>query len=178
LGKFHAQLGKALTIEEINALQIANNPQAGLEKETEEDVARFLHDTAIPHPYKQLVKRLYEVFNETTSAACLGLCHNDSHHENILLNEGKLACIIDFGDSCRGDVHSEFARYVQDYPQYAEIIIRNYEQLSGQNLCRERILALTILETVDDLRTEYLKNGRMELIERLSPWLAAFTKDQ
>jgi Ser/Thr protein kinase RdoA (MazF antagonist) len=178
LGRFHAHLGKALTKEEIHELKIANNLQAALEKETEDDVEQFLHDSTIPRHYRQLVQRLYQVFDETKLSACFGLCHNDSHHENILLNEGKLSGIIDFGDAVFGDVHSEFARYVQDYPPYFEIIVKTYEKLSGTNLCRRRILALTILETVDELRTDYIANGRIELIDRLSPRFAEFITDK
>ncbi|MDO1449884.1 aminoglycoside phosphotransferase family protein [Rhodocytophaga aerolata] len=178
LGKFHALLGNALTMEEIGELKVTNRWQAALEKETEDDVKLFLHDASIPQPYKQLIKRLYKIQHETKVLAHFGLCHNDSHHENILLNEGKLAGIIDFGDSDFGDVHREFARYVQDYPHYVEIIVNTYEKLSGKTLCRRRMLAISLLEIVDDLRTEYIKNGRMELLDRLSLWFTELTLDR
>ncbi|GAA4450963.1 hypothetical protein GCM10023189_12350 [Nibrella saemangeumensis] len=80
--------------------------------------------------------------------------------------------MVDFGDADTGDVHREFTRYAQDYPDYAEFILMSYETLSGRKLSRPHIVALAIQDAVYDLREEYFGTGKIELIDQNSHWFS------
>lgn len=175
LGKFHAEFENALSKEEIQALGLEIDTSTDLHKQTKEEIEVFLNDTQIPEKYKIIVKQVCEVFEKTKTEASFGLCHNDSHHENIIIHKGKFACVIDFGDTGYGDIHNEFTRYVQDYPNYFEIIVKTYEKLSNKTLSRIRLIAQTILNAIDDIRTDYDKNGREEIMKQYINWFAKFT---
>lgn len=166
LGKFHFDLGYALTQEEIKQLRLKIDEAYHLEEETQEDIERFLADTTIDIEYKNVVATIYQTYQQTMQFVHLGLCHNDSHYENILVHHGKLSCVVDFGDTDFGDVHREFTRYFQDYPDYYELIVQTYENLSGRKLSRKRIIAQSILENLDDIPHHYTQDSFLGLWEK------------
>ncbi len=167
LGRFHADLQETLTEEEIFTLGIANSHSC-FDPEEMEDLERLVSNTSIAQHYRRAVEHIFEVFTSTDHYAFDKLCHNDSHFENILVHEGKLACVIDFGDADFGDVHREFTRYYQDFPAHLETVLQSYEAASGHTLSRKRIKARSILDIADELKDEYFESGRIGLIDR---WL-------
>jgi len=175
LGKFHAEFENALSKEEIQALGLEIDTSTDLHKQTKEEIEIFLNDTQIPEKYKIIIKQVCGVFEKNKTEASFGLCHNDSHHENIIIHKGKLACVIDFGDTEYGNIYNEFTRYVQDYPNYFEIIVETYEKLSNKKLSRTRLITQTVLNAVDDIRSDYDKDGREEIIKQYIHWFAKFT---
>ena len=89
--------------------------------------------------------------------------HNDSHHENIIIKDQKIAGIIDFGESKYGEVAKEFSRYIRDYPNYVEYIIRSYEKVSGNKLSRERLISNAFLSGLIDHIEGYRKGEESRL---------------
>ncbi|MFN7118048.1 MAG: aminoglycoside phosphotransferase family protein [Saprospiraceae bacterium] len=165
LAKFHYELGQTLSLEEAHDLGIFVNAASALEAETEADVKTFLMDVNIPKKYKAIVEAMYETYYSTQDQAFLTLCHNDAHPGNIIIHQGKLSGIIDFGDAEYGDIHIEFTRYAQDYPAHFDLIIKSYESLANITLSKKRIIAQAILEGIDDIRTEYLAQKRIAVLE-------------
>ncbi len=174
LGKFHADLGKSLTPNEIETIHLKINQDADFEKETQESVHVFLTDDNIPNNYKSIVEQVIEIFSKTKKDAVFGLSHNDSHHENILVNKGKFVSMVDFGDTEYGDIHAGLTRYIQDYPDYAEIVFSSYEKYSGNKLSRERLVAHTILNAVEDIRIDFQAGGNMMVLEEYLKWFEKF----
>lgn len=175
LGKFHAKFESALSPNEVKILGLEINTSTDLHSETKKEIEVFLNDAQIPEKYKKIVRQVSQLFEETRAEALFGLCHNDSHHENIIVRNGKLACMIDFGDTEYGNIYNEFTRYVQDYPDYFEIIVGTYERMSNRKLSRTRLIAQTVLNAVDDIRSDYDKDGREEIIKQYINWFAKFT---
>ncbi|GAA4409907.1 hypothetical protein GCM10023187_33860 [Nibrella viscosa] len=170
LGQFHYELGNTLTEPELIELALLNNKELEINEETDGDLLRFLDHPLIPETYQDLVLTIYHTILDTNAQSIFRFCHNDSHHENILLVNGQLACVIDFGDADFGDVHREFSRYVLDYPDYYDIIVRTYERLSNTRLSRQRIIALSIMDTLGDLFTGFFFSGKIDLLDRNAHW--------
>ncbi|MDM1549544.1 phosphotransferase [Empedobacter falsenii] len=175
LGKFHAEFEISLSKDEAKNLGLNIDISTGLHKEIKEELDVFLNDSQILEKYKEVVKQICKIFDETDSEALFGFCHNDSHHENIIIREGRLACVIDFGDTEYGSIYAEFTRYVKDYPDYFEIIVKTYEELSNKKLSRTRLIAQTILDAIDDIRTDYDQEGREKIMRQYVSWFAKFT---
>lgn len=171
LASFHANLINALNMGEIEELQLSVNLSDEEDEDAVEDLKLFQADVELAENYKEMAKLCYEIVQATASQAILGLCHNDSHHENILIQEGQLSCVIDFGDADFGDIHREFTRYFQDYPGYADLIIQNFEKQSGKKLSKKRILALTVLDALEELRSDFKEFGHVDWFEQFWPFL-------
>lgn len=102
----------------------------------------------------------------------LSLCHNDCNGSNILLHKNRLSAVIDFGDACVADVHTDFMYYAIDIPDAVEMIMLQFERLTRLKLSRERILVLSILELTDQFRQRITVSNR-KLINRLMRELAS-----
>ena len=165
LGRFHSSLQTTLREDKIIELGITNN-HSQFDAEEIEDLERFIGNTSVSLHYRQAIKYIFKIFASTNSYAFDRLCHNDTHFENILVYESKLACVVDFGDADFGDVHREFTRYYQDFPDYFEHIVHAYETDSGHNLSHQRIKTRAMLDIVDELKTEYFASGKIALIDR------------
>jgi len=92
----------------------------------------------------RLIKKAHKIYTESLHVSMSQLIHNDAHDKNILINESDVI-FIDFGDMLWRDVHYEFYRYVYDYPFYWELIVSDYENLSGRTLDKNRIIAISLL---------------------------------
>ncbi len=178
LGKFHYDFGKLLSQEEVKKIGMQVDVSTKLEDGVVDKVNKFLIDKKLPKKYIELAKDARNMFNSVSELAIFGFCHNDSHHENIIINNnGEFASVIDFGDTGWRDIYNEFTRYAQDYPDYFEIILKVYEDLSGNKLSRKRLLSLTILYSIGSIQKKYHKGNKElkeaeDMMEKYADWLS------
>lgn len=166
IGQLHATLHGLLNEAECSALGLHIDRDATLEAENEDDLARVLADQELPAALRDLAVLCFHTLQASQPAAIYAFCHNDSHHENILVHEGKLNGLVDFGDADHGDVHRDFGRYALDYPHYFETILRRYEAATGRRLSRKRILSRAFLEALEEIAYEYAGHKRQEAIHQ------------
>lgn len=168
LGIFHATLSTALTRQQAASLGIAVNGRRNLDAATQAEIAHLLGCRNTTNTRKHLVSMACTAYDATGNAAVFGFCHNDSHHENILVRDDTLAAVVDFGDAGWLDLHNEFARYALDYPAYFDTIIASYEKAGGPRLSRKRIVAIAILEAMEEMSAAQ----EVRMTQLLEPYMA------
>lgn len=159
LGNFHAELGQRINETMAREMGIQINMYKGLHPEVEEEYCKILTFTDIPNGWKTFAQKAKTVFDQTLELGVFQFLHNDAHHENIIVKDGEITGIIDFGDSEYGEVAREFSRYIRDFPDHAEYIIKAYEKASGHKLSRERLLSNSFLSGLMDNVEDYRKGG-------------------
>ncbi len=163
LGFFHAEIGKVVTAEMVVRSGALINLSPKLHPEVEQDYILILDLSDIPPAWKTLAQQAKNIFDQTPDLGVFQFIHNDAHHENIIIQDKRIAGIIDFGESEYGEVSKEFSRYIRDYPDYAEYIIGAYEQASGHKLSRERLISNAFLSGLIDHVKDYQKGGEDQL---------------
>lgn len=100
------------------------------------------------------------------------LCHNDLHKGNVIVNNGELNGIIDFGDSIYTNYNIEFISIFKWQEKIIIDIKEKYEEITGRKLNTDFIISVIKLTIylkmsykVDDIE-KYLK--RLELFTELS----------
>ncbi len=74
------------------------------------------------------------------------LCHNDLHKGNIIINEGKLSGIIDFGDTIYTNYNIEFVSIFKWKEEEVIVnITKKYEEITGRKLNIDFIIAISKL---------------------------------
>ncbi len=73
------------------------------------------------------------------------LCHNDLHKGNIMINNGKLSGIIDFGDTIYTNYNIEFLSIFKWREKFIINIIEKYEEITGRKLNTKFIIAIVKL---------------------------------
>lgn len=149
IGRVQARLSQSLNASEAQALGLKDHRQETIEPEELEDLQALLTDARISPAQRSSWQQALEVLAKTEHLAVYAFCHNDSHHDNVLVDQqGRLTGILDFGDADYGDVHRELLRYVLDYPQYAGNAVQAFEQALGIQLSWPRIQALAVLQNI------------------------------
>ncbi len=159
LGVFHAELGREITEAMTKELGVQINTYTGLHPEVEQEYKNALIFTDIPEEWKTLARKAKIIFDKTLDLGIFQFLHNDAHHENIIIKDGEIAGIIDFGDSEFGEAAREFSRYIRDFPDHAEYIISAYEAASGKKLSRKRLISNAFLSGLMENVEDYRKGG-------------------
>ena len=159
LGAFHAEIGTKVRKEVALATGIKLNPSSGLHPQVEEEYHQIQALTDIPEDFKLLARKAKKIFNETLDLGVFQFLHNDCHPQNIISKDKKIAGIIDFGDSEYGEIAKEFSRYIRDFPDHFDHIVRAYENISGNKLSRERLITNSYLSGLIDRVKAYRKGG-------------------
>lgn len=159
LGHFHSEIGRKVTEKMARKMGVQINRSSSLHPEVEKEYNEALICSDLPLDFKKLAKRAKTFFDQTLNSVVFQFLHNDSHHENIIIKNKKIAGVIDFGDSEYGEIAKEFSRYIRDYPDYAEYIISAYEKASGNKLSRERLVSNSFLSDLMDNLEDYRKGG-------------------
>ncbi|EKD93304.1 MAG: hypothetical protein ACD_28C00181G0006 [uncultured bacterium] len=159
LGVFHAELEQRVTEAMAREMGVQINTYIGLHPEVEEEYSKILTFTDIPNGWKTLAQKTKTIFDKTLELGVFQFLHNDAHHENIIVKDGEITGIIDFGDSEYGEIAREFSRYIRDFPDHAEYIIKAYEKASGHKLSRERLISNSFLSGLMDNVEDYRKGG-------------------
>lgn len=159
LGRWHAELGLAMT----KAMAIASGVQVDesrvLDPEIVNELSQILASNDVPDSWKALARQARTIFDATAGDAVFKFLHNDAHHENILIKNKQIVGIIDFGDAEYGELTQEFSRYIRDYPEYWEHILVAYEVASGQRINRDRLVSYSFLAGLDDRIEDYRRGG-------------------
>ncbi|MES2087779.1 MAG: phosphotransferase [Patescibacteria group bacterium] len=163
LGFFHAELGKKVTKEMLEPMNIQINMSSDLHPEVSADFGRLILDPDVPEEFKILAKEAKVIFDRTQDKQFFQFLHNDSHHENILIKEKKISGIIDFGAAEFGEVAKEFSRYIRDFPDYFQYIVSAYEEKSGNKLSYERLVSFAFLNDFVDV----IANHRKGAVDRI-----------
>lgn len=148
LGKCHAQWSKAIDYEQAMALGLADHRLESIAPDESETLRELLESGDLTQAHREAWKAALDLVQSTEHLALHTFCHNDAHHDNILVDQGRLSGILDFGDADYGDVHREFVRYVTDYPGHASYVLQGFEQEYSTQLCWSRIQALAVLQGI------------------------------
>lgn len=159
LGGFHAEIGKKITKEAGAKMGVVINDSVGLHPETVKDNSLILKSNDVPDDWKALAQQAKDVFDNTADKTVFQFIHNDSHHENIIVQNKKIVGIIDFGEAEYGEVAKEFSRYIRDYPDYFKHIVAAYEEASGNSLSYERLVSNAFLSGFIDIVESYRRGG-------------------
>ena len=154
IGVFHANIGKHLTVDQAREIGIMVDKSNGLDSTVERTIQAFLDDD-VPESYKETVHRARELFDETQEHAIFQCIHNDTHNENTIIHNQKLAAVVDFGDCEYGDVHREFAYHVRRYPEHLEYFIAAYTASSDKKLSLKRIISYAVIADVKEVAFYY-----------------------
>lgn len=73
------------------------------------------------------------------------LCHNDLHKGNIMVNDGKLSGIIDFGDTIYTNYNIEFVSIIKWREKFVIDIIKKYEEITGRKVDLKFVIAIVKL---------------------------------
>jgi aminoglycoside phosphotransferase (APT) family kinase protein len=132
----------------------------------------YATDLQLPSEWRRLLQWALEHYTDGDSMSCL--IHNDAHNENIFVNDSiEFVALIDFGDVIIGDAHLDFINYVHEYPHSWIDIIDQYEQYSGVELSRQRILALAIIRFSKQLIIYYLSDidsDRLHAVDKMNDY--------
>lgn len=135
-------------------------------------VTRYLKQNRFPVPvHCTILTLLHQQIGTSQKKVHRMLCHNDCHRNNILTYQNRLSAVIDFGDACIADVHTDFVYYAIDFPDYFERIVQQFENLTGIQVSVDRIVALSIIELTDRFRQPVTRAKRkliQQLLKRLS----------
>ena len=100
------------------------------------------------------------------------VCHGDLHFRHLLVRDGALAGVIDWGDLCRGDPAVDLMAYWMALPGFARPdFLRAYgHPLREDQLLRARVWALVccsgLLEYARDVGDERLARAAAGSLER------------
>lgn len=159
LGRFHAELGQKVTQQMAEGWGVKINPSADLHPEVRSEYAEILASSDVPASWKSLAERAKSVFDTTLDDTVFQFLHNDAHHENILVKNTKIVGIIDFGESEYGEIAKEFSRYIRDFLGHFQHIVAGYEEQSGHQLSRVRLLTNSLLSGLMENVEDYRKGG-------------------
>lgn len=79
------------------------------------------------------------------------LCHGDIHEENIIINDGNLSGIIDFGNAFIGNINVDFSSLLEYDTDFGLSVIKEYEKSIKQNLNRKYIFYLQQIRCYSNL---------------------------
>lgn len=159
LGQFHAEIGSKITEEMSRQLGITIDASSDLHPEVLKEYTELMQAEDVPERFKRLARRAKEVFDGTRHHSIFHFLHNDAHHENILIKEKKISGFIDFGNAEYGEVAKEFSRYIRDFPDHFPYIVSAYEEASGHQLSRERLISNAFLSGFIEIVEAYRKEG-------------------
>ncbi len=159
LGNFHAEIGEEFTKQMAGDVGIKINTSLDVHPETLKEHAFILSNTDVPEELKILLKEARQVFDITMNGGVFQFLHNDAQHDNVLIKDGKISGIIDFGESEYGEVAKEFSRYIRDFPDHFKYIVSFYEEKSGNKLSYRRLVSYSLLSGFIDIVANYLKGG-------------------
>ncbi len=159
LGKFHSEIGKKISKGEAENLGLTIDLSTDIHPENLKDYEAILSMEDAPEEWKVLARKAREILDQMMTKVVFHFIHNDSHHENIILKDKKIAGIIDFGNAEYGEVTKEFSRYIRDFPNHFEYIVSSYEKESGNKLSRERLMVYSFLSGLIDNVENYRKGG-------------------
>lgn len=154
IGAFHANIGKHLTADQAQEIGIVVDESPGLDSTGERTIQAFLDDD-VPESYKESAQKAKKLFDETQEYAIFQCIHNDTHNENTILHNQRLAAVVDFGDCEYGDVHREFSYHVRRYPEYLEHFIAGHKASSGKSLSLQRLISYAIIADVKEVAYYY-----------------------
>ncbi len=156
LGRFHAEIGKKITLDMAKQLGVKIDDSTEPHPEALIEYKEILSSADVPEALKELAEKAKTILDQTTDKFVFQFIHNDAHHENVLIKGKQISGIIDFGNAEYGEVSKEFSRYIRDFPDYFQYIVSSYEEASGNKLSYERLvtngLILGLMEIVEDYR--------------------------
>ncbi|MDO8482208.1 MAG: aminoglycoside phosphotransferase family protein [bacterium] len=159
VGLFHAEIGKIFTKEMARTSGIKIDESADVHPEVTDEYNKALINSELPDNFKKLLTEAKKTFDSTSDKAVFQFIHNDSHHENIIIQNGKISGIIDFGNAEWGEVAKDFSRYIRDYPRYFQYIVSAYEKKSENKLSYERLVNDALVCGVADIVEDYMNGG-------------------
>lgn len=159
IGAFHAEISMAFTKETADSIGITIDMSTCLHPEVLADYERLTLDATVPDDFKNVARKAMGVFDSTPVTPIFQFIHNDAHHENIIIKDGAITGVIDFGNAEYGEITKEFSRYIRDYPDYFEYIVSAYEEKSGNALSRPRLVSNAIVNDFVDIVESYRMGG-------------------
>lgn len=159
LGRFLAEVGANMNKEVSQKIGIKINISPNLHPEVEESYLTLMNSSDTPDELKKMVKAAKGTLDAHQDHLVFQFLHNDAHHENILIKSGSISGIIDFGDAEYGEIAKEFSRYIEDYPEYFEYIVKSYEEASGNKLSLKRLISNAFLTSFKDIVENFQKGG-------------------
>jgi len=163
LGAFHAEIGKKVTKKMTQTTNTKIDLSPDLSPKVLTEYNNLIASTDVPEKLKTLAKDAIAIFNGTIDQVVFQFIHNNSHHENIIINNKKISGIIDFSNSKYGEIAKEFFRYIRDYPNHFQHIVAAYEQASGNKLSYTRLVSNALLSDLADIMENYRKGGEPRL---------------
>ena len=145
LGRFHAEFHQSLTLDEAKQLGLVINQKPDLEADLLKHLDILLQKEDLPESLSLLIKKVIDIFEQTTREAFFSLIHNDIHNENILITKNDISAVIDFGDTEFDDIRKDFHRYLCDYPDYFNYILDEYQNNVDFSVSKVRIISYAIL---------------------------------
>jgi len=159
IGRFIAEIGGRFTNEMAEEIGLKIDMSSDLHPEVLADYDRLILDADLPEDFKALAREAKSIFDMTRDKLAFQFLHNDSHHENIIIKEGAVAGIIDFGEAEYGEVAKEFSRHIRDFPDYFQHMVSAYEEASDNKLSYARLVSFAILNDFIDVVESYHKGG-------------------
>lgn len=163
LGEFHAEIGKKFSKDDAVAAGIVIDPSTDVHPEVARDYISILENPDVPEEFKSVARNAKQIFDTTHGDVLFQFLHNDAHHENVLIKDGKISGIIDFGNAEYGEIAKEFSRYIRDFPAHFQYITYAYEEKSGNKLSYIRLVTNSLISGLIDNAEDYLKGGEARI---------------
>lgn len=119
--------------------------------------------------------KLFRDYRDGLSDTGAVLCHNDLNENNILIHNGKVSGIIDFGNAMRRDFTVEFAALMKYDFGLTRLMAKQYESMSG------RSVDLTVAALIQRLRCYggmIEAAGEESRISRYRRWLSRIDRGE
>lgn len=164
MGEFHSAINCVNKNTACDVIGIKNYSLDDFFIKYGDNLESYINNNKLPEDYRHVLQTAFTVFNITKNDnKHEQLLHNDIHGENIFLDsDGRLACVIDFGDAVWGDVHLDMMWYIHGYPRDWQKVIESYEKSSGLTINRSKLIALACIRFTKGLCQWYLEGKELE----------------
>ncbi len=133
------------------------------------ELKEILGDDFIEENISEKMDYLYETHNHFDEMDKV-LCHGDIHEENIIINNGNLSGIIDFGNVFIGNRNVDFSSILEYDIDFGLSVIEEYEKSIKQNLNRKYILYLQQIRCYSNL-LYFVANGDEKYTEMFKRYI-------
>lgn len=168
-----------------NAISIDRAKDLGIKKEDYDKhlpiINEVLSSEKIPNPdilafAKDTVREYAETANSNVITSFI---YGDLHTENIAFNPDtkQLNGVFDFGDTCIGDIHFEFAPIYKFNTELLENTVHAYEALANIKLSLRKIVLRGRMNELGDL-AEYIEQPTSEIYLKAMTRMELWAKEK
>lgn len=150
IGKYHAELYNKISVEELSPLGIKKDVR-DFDNYISDILCKLGEINKSSELYKATLKMQQSYSKARFDNAINSFLHGDLHKGNLLVNKNKLAGVVDFGKSVIGDIHKDFSHHMRHYPEYIDIVIKSFENMTGINLSKNKIVFYAFLKDLEKL---------------------------